>query len=108
VVLRKPHSLKVEKTVAWQFENAKSVLLETLTGAWDGLTFRSDKLSYPLQAADLIAWQRHRRDMDLPEDRGPRLEWKKLNLIFTPGRSPPRFAANGFAPRTRSYHSYIA
>jgi hypothetical protein len=78
---------KVEKTVAWQFENAKDTLPEKLTGAWHGVTFCSDKLTYPLQAADLIAWQRHRRQLDLPEDRGPLPQWKKLHAATPKGHT---------------------
>jgi len=49
---------------------AKEMLPDTLGRIVEGPTFRSDKFCYPLQAADLIAWQRHHKELNLPEDRG--------------------------------------
>jgi len=69
----------IEKSVAGQFAHAKVTMPDEMAGLFDAITFRSDKFCYPLQAADLIAWQRHRRELNLTEDRGARPEWKRLH-----------------------------
>lgn len=70
---------KIEESVDFQFVTAKESLPETLGALIEGPTFRSDKLCYPLQAADLIAWQRHRKELAPAEDMGERPELKKLH-----------------------------
>jgi hypothetical protein len=69
----------VETDVNKYFHFTKATLPEEYSGLFDGVTFRSDQYCYPLQAGDLIAWQRHRRELDLPEDCGPRPEYKRLH-----------------------------
>ncbi len=60
----------VEEDAAKQFYRARAVLLKRYSHLIGGIAFRNDQWSYPLQVADLIAWQRHRRELDLPADRG--------------------------------------
>ena len=69
----------IEKSVAGQFAHAKLTRPDEMAKLFDAITFRSDRFCYPLQAADLIAWQRHRRELNLAEDRGERPERKKLH-----------------------------
>jgi hypothetical protein len=73
----------VETEVNKYFHFTKETLPEEYSGLFDHVTFRSDQYCYPLQAGDLIAWQRHRRELDLPEDRGPRPEHKRLDKAAT-------------------------
>jgi hypothetical protein len=72
-------SAKLEYNVARQFENVKSIAGNArLMG---GIAFRNDEWSYPLQAADLIAWERRRRELNLPEDLGGRKTLKRLTAV---------------------------
>ena len=69
---------KLELDAARQFSRARSVLPAELSGLLDGQTFKSDTYCYPLQAADLIAWQRHRKALNLSEDLGDRKEFRRI------------------------------
>jgi hypothetical protein len=69
---------KVERSTQYQFYQAKATLLKSHAQYVDSVTFKSDEFCYPLQAADLIAWQRHRRELNLPIDRGPLPAFKRL------------------------------
>ncbi len=70
---------KVESTVSAQFGIAKESTRTGLAGLFDSVTFRDDRYCYPLQAADLIAWQRHRKELNLSVDCGGRAEYRRLN-----------------------------
>jgi Protein of unknown function (DUF3800) len=69
---------RIEGDAARQFRRAKVTLSHELAGLFDEIAFRSDKYYYPLQAADLIAWQRHREALNLAEDLGGRREFRRL------------------------------
>jgi hypothetical protein len=70
---------QLEFNVAGQFSNIKSIAGNAhLMG---GIAFRNDEWSYPLQAADLIAWERRRDELHLPEDLGGRKTLKRLNAV---------------------------
>jgi len=70
---------KLEFNVARQFSNIKSIVGNArLMG---GIAFRNDELSYPLQAADLIAWERRRAELGLAEDLGGRNTLKRLHTV---------------------------
>jgi len=81
---------KVESTVAYQFNLAKRSVNTGLGDYFDAVTFRDDRFCYPLQVADLIAWQRHRRELDLSVDRGPLVAYKRL-MSATPSSVPVLF-----------------
>jgi hypothetical protein len=57
-------TVKLEYNVARQFSNIKSI--PGLARLMGGISFRDDELSYPLQAADLIAWERRRAELKGP------------------------------------------
>ena len=75
---------RLEHLVGRQFLNVKAIVDNT--PFMSGIAFRDDELSYPLQAADLIAWTRRRRELNLAEDLGERPEYKKLNAATKEGR----------------------
>jgi hypothetical protein len=104
---------KLEFNVARQFSNIKSIVGNArLMG---GIAFRNDELSYPLQAADLIAWERRRAELGLAEDLGGRNTLKRLHTVKLPGlavdllahgprhRAPPGVRAN--RPCSRTSHT---
>ncbi len=70
---------RVEYDVGKQFYYGKHTLPRKYSRLFDTVMFRNDEWCYPLQAADLIAWQRHRRDLNLTEDLGERREYKRLH-----------------------------
>jgi len=69
---------KLEFNAAYQFERAKVTVPREMLHLLHGMTFASDQYCYPLQVADLIAWQRHRKELNLPEDLGERKEFKRI------------------------------
>jgi hypothetical protein len=72
-------SAKLEFQVPLQFETVKSIVgNKALMG---GISFRDDEINYPLQAADVIAWERRRRALNLPEDLGERKTLKRLRTV---------------------------
>src|SRR5579872_1015046 len=74
----------VEMDAAKQFYYAKATVDDYFVKYYEGLNFRDDKLCYELQAADLLAWQRHRRELNLAEDqRKPRPEFERLIKLGT-------------------------
>jgi hypothetical protein len=77
-------SAKLEYGVSRQFQHVKAIVHNT--AFMSGIAFRDDQLSYPLQAADLIAWTRRRRELHLPEDVGERPEYRKLHAATKEGR----------------------
>lgn len=70
---------KVESDLQAQFARVKQTAPEEQARLMDAITFKSDQYSCALQAADLIAWQRHRREENLAVDhRAPRKDFKRL------------------------------
>lgn len=76
---------KLEHDAARQFARAKEALPPELGRLLHGQTFRSDKYCYQLQVADFIAWQRRRKELNLPEDRGGRKEYKRVHSATKSG-----------------------
>jgi hypothetical protein len=72
-------SAKLEYDVAQQFAIVKELRGPVEGALIHGLGFRDDKICDPLQCADLIAWQRHRKQLNLTEDMGGRKEYKRLH-----------------------------
>lgn len=69
----------MENHAGTQFYRARATIPSDLLPLLHGLSFASDKIMYPLQAADLIAWQRHRKEINLAEDLGERKDFKRLH-----------------------------
>ncbi len=72
-------SAKLEYDVGQQFVIVKELRGPVQGALLHGLAFRDDKICDPLQCADLIAWQRHRKQLNLTEDMGGRREYKRLH-----------------------------
>ena len=79
-------AIRVERDTAFQFYNVKDTASERYASHLGDVAFRNDQLNYPLQAADLIAWQVHRRELNLPADgRNPRPEYLRLRTASVGG-----------------------
>lgn len=77
-------SVRTEHDIAKQFYRAKAIAHSDFAPHLGGVSFRSDRYSYPLQAADLIAWQVHRNRLHLPIDGiTDRKEFKRLRRAST-------------------------
>lgn len=76
---------KVEGDAAKQFCNVKDTVNTGYARYIGDIAFRNDELNYPLQAADLIAWQMHRSELGLAVDLGGRREYRRLKAA-TNGR----------------------
>jgi hypothetical protein len=72
-------STKLEYNLSQQFVIVKELRGPVEGALMHGLDFRDDKICDPLQCADLIAWQRHRKLLNLTEDMGGRKEYKRLH-----------------------------
>jgi hypothetical protein len=98
---------KLEYNIAQQFAYVKE-----LRGAQGqllhGLAFKDDRMSDPLQCADLIAWQRHRRDLNLPVDLGGRKEWKRLDRASAGSGKLITFREDGMQQFVADFHARIA
>jgi hypothetical protein len=71
---------KLEYNVGQQFMYVKDLRGPVHGSMLHGLSFRDDKICDPLQCADLIAWQRHHKELNLShEDPAGRKEWKRLH-----------------------------
>ena len=80
-------AIRVERDTAFQFYNVKDTASERYAAHLGDVAFRNDELNYPLQAADLIAWQVHRRELNLPADgHQPRKEYLRLKGVSDGGR----------------------
>jgi hypothetical protein len=72
-------SAKLEYNLRQQFLIVKELRGPVHGALLHDLAFRDDKICDPLQCADLIAWQRHRKQLNLAEDMDGRKEYKRLH-----------------------------
>jgi hypothetical protein len=95
----------IERDSVRMFNYAKATLPTVQADLLFGLYYKSDQYCYPLQAADLIAWQRHRRELNLSEDRGERPEWKRLHNAGSPRTKFFRYSMDGLVTFCRKTNS---
>ncbi len=96
--------LKVEQDAHKHFLWSKESLPQN-SRIFDTVMFRDDKYCYPLQVADLIAWQRHRRDLNLTVDRGERPEYTRLHNASVGKGQLTRYHENGLVSFSRRIHA---
>lgn len=97
----------IEANFAHQFCQTKKILEPEHSRWLDAVAFKSDKSCYQLQAADLIAWQRHRRELRHSEDdRNGRREWRRLNRAAV-DKSIGRFTLGGLTDCARRINTKL-
>ena len=97
----------IEANYAQQFCITKKILEPEHSRWLDAVGFKSDKSCYELQAADLIAWQSHRRELRHPEDDpNGRREWRRLNKAAV-DKTIGRFTLDGLTDSARRINAKL-